>query len=62
MKVHDQIARSHPSLQRGVVWCKTCGRAKVADSAYCLQYGWPTCHGETMTIDHPDTWEKRKGE
>lgn len=33
-------------------------REEHADSAYCLQHGWPECHGETMTIDHPDTWRK----
>jgi len=60
MKLLDYhpLAESHPSLRRGVVWCRTCGRSQKVDSAECLRSGWPECHGYTMTIDHPDTWER----
>lgn len=52
--LHDKIAASHPSLQRGQVWCRTCGREQRVDSAECLRYGWPKCCGYTMTIDRPE--------
>ncbi len=54
---HQKLADSHPSLQRGKVWCRTCRREESVDSAECLRSGWPKCHGYTMTIDHPETWE-----
>lgn len=53
---YREIANSHPSLSRGMVWCRTCGRAERIDAAYALQYTWPKCCGYTMTIDHPSTW------
>jgi hypothetical protein len=57
--LHNKLAKSHPSLERGRVWCKTCLRSLKVDSADCLANGWPKCcHGHTMTIDHPDTWSK----
>jgi len=56
MTLHTKIAGSHPSLERGMVWCKTCKRSEKVDSAECLRSGWPECCGHTMTIDHPDTW------
>lgn len=51
-----RIARAIPALRRGKVWCKTCRREQDTQAAAALRLGWPTCHGETMTIDHPDTW------
>lgn len=45
-------------LERGRVWCVKCGRSQDVDSAVCFQNGWPTCCGETMTIDSP---EERNG-
>ena len=51
--LHDEIARSHPSLMRGRVWCVRCGGYKDVDPAKCLREGWPRCHGATMTIDSP---------
>ena len=53
---YQTLADSHPSLARGMVWCRTCRRSQKVDSAYCLANGWPMCCGYTMTIDHPDTW------
>jgi len=53
-----EMAKSHPSLERGMVWCKKCGNKLKVDSADCLRSGWPKCCGYTMTIDHPSTWEK----
>ncbi len=55
--LHEKLANSHPSLQRGMVWCKTCGNSQKVDSADCMANGWPKCCGYTMTIDHPDTWK-----
>jgi hypothetical protein len=48
------MAESHPSLRRGMVWCRTCQRSQKVDSADCLRNGWPKCCGYTMTIDSPD--------
>ncbi len=53
---YEKIAASHPSLSRGLVWCRTCRREQAVSSAECLRSGWPKCCGFTMTIDHPDTW------
>jgi hypothetical protein len=52
--IYEEIANSHKSLQRGMVWCKTCGRSQRVDSASALRNGWPKCCGHTMTIDSPD--------
>ena len=49
----DYMARSHPKLERGQVWCKTCGRTERVDSADCMRYGWSKCCSMTMTIDAP---------
>ena len=54
MKIHDEIAKSHPKLERGKVWCRTCGKSIKVDSSECLNSGWPKCCGYTMTIDAPD--------
>lgn len=55
--LHEKLAQSHPSLERGRVWCRHCRRTQRVDSAERLRTGWPKCCGYTMTIDHPDTWE-----
>ena len=54
----EQIAKSHPSLQRGQVWCRTCGFTQRTDSAQALRNVWPKCCGYTMTIDSPE--EKKR--
>jgi len=54
--MYEQMAKSHPSLEWGKVWCKKCGYEARVNSAECLRRGWPKCCGETMTIDHPSTW------
>ena len=41
----------------GRVWCRECGRSVTVNAAVALQSGWPKCHGLTMTIDHPSTWD-----
>ncbi len=53
----DEIAKSHPSLQRDMVWCRKCGNSRKVDAAECLRSGWPKCpcNGHTMTIDPPST-------
>lgn len=48
------LATCHPSLTRGRVWCRTCGRTQRVDSGACLSRGWPKCCGFTMTIDSPE--------
>ncbi|MCA0318181.1 MAG: hypothetical protein LCH88_08945 [Proteobacteria bacterium] len=53
---YEKIARSHHSLARGRVWCRTCNREQAVDAAASLRSGWPKCCGFTMTIDHPSTW------
>lgn len=52
--MYSEMAKSHPSLARGQVWCRTCCRTQRVDSVGCLQAGWPKCCGYTMTIDSPD--------
>lgn len=53
-RVIEAATRSHPSLTRGQVWCRTCGHTKRVDSAACLRSGWPKHCGYTMTIDSPE--------
>lgn len=48
-----EAANAIPQLARGRVWCLSCGVSRQVNSAKCLRDGWPTCCGETMTIDHP---------
>lgn len=43
-----------PQIQRGQVWCKTCGHPENVNGRNCLQNGWPRCCGHTMTIDSPE--------
>lgn len=62
MSLHDKIANSHPSLKRGQVWCRKCGSSQKVNSADALRSGWPKCCGQTMAIDHPDTWEANHAE
>lgn len=58
MLIYEEIARLHPSLSSGKVWCRTCGREETVNSARALETGWPKCHSLTMTIDDPETWSK----
>lgn len=57
-QLYNSIGRCHPSLVRGIVWCRQRGKSKRVDSSDCLRNGWPKCCGYTMTIDHPDTWNR----
>lgn len=52
--MYDKMAKSHPKLQRGRVWCTVCGTSLKLNSAVALQHGWPKCCGYTMTIDSPE--------
>ena len=54
--LHETLANCHPSIARGKVWCRTCGREKKVNPAESMRTGWAKCCGYTMTIDHPDTW------
>ena len=49
-KLYRMLADSHPSLQAGIVHCRTCGVELGVDSAKCLREGWPVCCGETMRL------------
>lgn len=50
---HQDIMDAHPKLSRRQVWCLKCGQTqKVGGNP--LRDGWPTCCGETMTIDAPN--------
>lgn len=40
-------------LQRGRVWCRMCGVTHPVNVTYCMAHRWPTCCGETMTLDSP---------
>jgi len=48
------LARAHPSLERGRVWCHRCGHTEHVDTASALRHGWPKHCGETMSIDSPE--------
>lgn len=52
--MYNEMASSHPSLQRGQVWCTVCGKTEKVNSGQALQTGWPKCCGYTMTIDSPE--------
>lgn len=45
---------SIPKIQRGKVWCTSCGRVASVNPVECLSNGWPKCCGYTMTIDSPE--------
>lgn len=51
---YSTMSKAHPKLERGQVWCRSCGSTRLVDSSLCLQIGWPKCCGYTMTIDAPD--------
>ncbi len=55
--LYENLATCHPSLSRGQVWCKECGRTQKVDSGQCMQTGWPKCCGYTMTVDSPEERE-----
>lgn len=57
-ELHQHLADSHPKLQRGQVWCRSCRRTEHVDSAECLRSGWPKHCGQTMTIDPPEEWDR----
>lgn len=49
----------HPKLERGIVWCRTCGRSERVNAKWLIwqtspRNAWPKCHGETMTITSPE--------
>lgn len=49
--LYEEIARSHPSLLNGIVWCSRCGKSRKVDAARCLREGWPKCCGGTMGLE-----------
>jgi len=59
--MYESMAKSHPSLERGMVWCTHCGNSQSVTSAEALQHGWPKCCCHTMTIDSPEERKALKG-
>jgi hypothetical protein len=53
-KLYSDMVTGSPQLERGLVWCRSCGATQKVDSAHCLRHGWPKCCGATMSIDAPD--------
>ncbi len=51
--LYDEIARSHPSLLTGRVYCTRCSQFRAVNTANALRHGWPKCCGSTMSIDSP---------
>lgn len=51
--LYDEIVSKVPSLQKGMVWCHSCGKSQKVDSAKCLASGWPKHCGSTMSLDKP---------
>lgn len=60
MTLYDKLAKSHPKLERGQVWCRTCRATRKVFVQGALAEGWPKCCGQTMTIDPPSEWKKGK--
>ena len=60
MTLHENLAKSHPSLTRGQVWCIVCGHTEKVNSAGAMKTGWPKCCGYTMTIDSPSERQQMK--
>jgi len=54
MRLTNSLATCHPKLTRGRVWCHACGATQKVDTARCFLYGWPTCCGQTMSLDSPE--------
>ncbi|MGY3393403.1 hypothetical protein ACVWW6_005994 [Bradyrhizobium sp. USDA 3311] len=48
--LYEEIARSHPSLLNGKVFCARCGKPRQVDAAKCLRDGWPKCCGCSMSL------------
>lgn len=59
--LYVKLAASHPKLQRGQVWCRTCGYSEQVSASYALKHGWPRHCGYTMTIDAPTTTAPGEG-
>lgn len=53
-RIISDAAKSHPSLVRGQVWCRSCGATRRVNSSHALRNGWPKCCDATMTIDSPE--------
>ena len=51
--LHSKIAEDVYGKGNRSVYCKTCGREKIVDPAFCLAHGWPRCCGYTMSLDKP---------
>lgn len=60
LRAHDDsrivasIAKAHPKLERGLVWCTVCGKRLSVNAEFVMKLGWPKCCGKTMTLDSPE--------
>ncbi len=59
MSLYKTLGECAPQLSRGQVWCFRCGATFKVSSGECFRSGWPTCCGETMSIDSPEEREAR---
>lgn len=48
------VVRGLTQLDRGQVWCVSCGNTQEVHVAIAMRHGWPKCCGQTMTIDSPE--------
>lgn len=53
--IHGKLASSSAKMKRGMVWCRKFGHSQRIDTARNAgRLSWPTCCGQTMTIDSPE--------
>lgn len=39
-ELYAKLSASHPALERGQVWCRSCGATRRIQSAFALRMGW----------------------
>lgn len=52
--LYDEIAKSHPSLLGGRVWCTRCNSFRHVNAGGALRSGWSQCCGRTVKVDSPE--------
>ena len=50
----ERLISSSDKVRRGRVWCLQCGETMLVQPRTCFREGWPTCCGETMSLDTPE--------
>lgn len=56
--IHEKIAKD-AGIKTCMVVCDTCGVSTEVVGAYCLRYGWPECHNQTMRLFTPSAPKER---